>query len=126
MVATTVDLHLYNYVVCAINIPWCVKVFSKITHELQIYESSDIYTCPGQCNRQTCTFSIKIHTGGIGAGRGDGCANTVGLRFLSLRLLGVLFHVPIDLLVSRKKQIDPDGLAWAAVLAATGQPAKFD
>ena len=35
-------------------------------------------------------------------------------------------HVPIDLLVSRKKQIDPDGLAWAAVLAATGQPAKFD
>jgi 6-phosphofructokinase 1 len=35
-------------------------------------------------------------------------------------------HVPIDLLVTRKKQIDPGGLTWAAVLAATGQPARFE
>ena len=35
-------------------------------------------------------------------------------------------HVPSDLIVSRKKRIDPDGLEWAAVLAATGQPAKFE
>ena len=35
-------------------------------------------------------------------------------------------HVPIDLLVTRKKQIDPDGLAWAAVLAATGQQERFE
>ena len=35
-------------------------------------------------------------------------------------------HVPIDLLVTRKKRIDPNGLAWAAVLAATGQPARFE
>ncbi|MDS4041702.1 MAG: ATP-dependent 6-phosphofructokinase [Candidatus Competibacter sp.] len=30
-------------------------------------------------------------------------------------------HVPIELLVSRKKRIDPNSPAWRAVLAATGQ-----
>jgi len=35
-------------------------------------------------------------------------------------------HVPIELLTSRKKQLDPDGLAWSAVLAATGQPERFE
>ncbi|MCH7226074.1 ATP-dependent 6-phosphofructokinase [Haloferula sp. A504] len=34
-------------------------------------------------------------------------------------------HVPIEMLATEKKQLDPDGLSWAAVLAATGQPAKF-
>lgn len=34
-------------------------------------------------------------------------------------------HVPIELLASKKKQLDPDGLNWAAVLAATGQPPRF-
>jgi 6-phosphofructokinase 1 len=34
-------------------------------------------------------------------------------------------HVPIDLLVSRSKRLDPDGAAWRAVLAATGQPERF-
>jgi len=42
------------------------------------------------------------------------------------RLHDRFVHLPIDLLVTRKKQIDPDGLEWAAVLAATGQPARFD
>src|SRR5215472_4840636 len=31
-------------------------------------------------------------------------------------------HVPIDLLATRQKRLDPDGSAWSAVLAATGQP----
>jgi 6-phosphofructokinase 1 len=35
-------------------------------------------------------------------------------------------HVPIELLTSRKKSIDPDGFAWSAVLAATGQPERFE
>jgi 6-phosphofructokinase 1 len=35
-------------------------------------------------------------------------------------------HVPIELLASRKKSMDPNGLAWSAVLAATGQPALFE
>lgn len=35
-------------------------------------------------------------------------------------------HVPIELLASRKKSLDPDGLAWSAVLAATGQPERFE
>jgi 6-phosphofructokinase 1 len=35
-------------------------------------------------------------------------------------------HVPIELLTSRKKSMDPDGFAWSAVLAATGQPARFN
>lgn len=35
-------------------------------------------------------------------------------------------HVPIEVLVSRRKCLDPDGGAWRAVLAATGQPARFD
>jgi 6-phosphofructokinase 1 len=35
-------------------------------------------------------------------------------------------HVPIDLLAKQKKQLDPDGPAWHAVLATTGQPARFE
>jgi 6-phosphofructokinase 1 len=35
-------------------------------------------------------------------------------------------HVPIELLTSRKKSMDPAGLAWTAVLAATGQPERFE
>jgi 6-phosphofructokinase 1 len=35
-------------------------------------------------------------------------------------------HVPIELLASRKKHMDPDGFVWSAVLAATGQPERFE
>ncbi len=35
-------------------------------------------------------------------------------------------HVPIELLASRKKRLEPDGFAWSAVLAATGQPERFE
>jgi len=34
-------------------------------------------------------------------------------------------HVPIELLTSRTKTMDTGGVAWSAVLAATGQPAQF-
>ena len=34
-------------------------------------------------------------------------------------------HVPIELLASRTKCMDPDGFVWSAVLAATGQPERF-
>jgi 6-phosphofructokinase 1 len=35
-------------------------------------------------------------------------------------------HIPIEMLVLEKKHIDPDGTLWNAVLAATGQPARFE
>jgi 6-phosphofructokinase 1 len=35
-------------------------------------------------------------------------------------------HVPIELLTSRKKSIDPEGHVWSAVLSATGQPEHFE
>lgn len=35
-------------------------------------------------------------------------------------------HVPIELLARRKKRLDPASSAWHAVLAATGQPARFE
>src|SRR5262245_10113206 len=34
-------------------------------------------------------------------------------------------HVPIELLATQTKRIDPDGPAWSAVLATTGQPHRF-
>lgn len=34
-------------------------------------------------------------------------------------------HVPIDLLASSTKRMETNGLAWSAVLAATGQPERF-
>lgn len=34
-------------------------------------------------------------------------------------------HVPIELLASRTKRLDPDGPWWRSVLAATGQPERF-
>lgn len=35
-------------------------------------------------------------------------------------------HIPVELLTSRKKSMDPNGFQWNAVLAATGQPARFE
>jgi 6-phosphofructokinase 1 len=34
-------------------------------------------------------------------------------------------HVPIELLATQQKRLDPDSPAWSAVLAATGQPHQF-
>jgi 6-phosphofructokinase 1 len=34
-------------------------------------------------------------------------------------------HVPIEMLGSEQKQVDPDGPQWRAVLACTGQPARM-
>ena len=38
----------------------------------------------------------------------------------------VFIHIPIEMLVLEKKQIDPNGFQWRAVLATTGQPARFE
>jgi 6-phosphofructokinase 1 len=38
----------------------------------------------------------------------------------------LFIHIPIEMLVLEKKQIDPDSVWWTAVLAATGQPARFE
>lgn len=35
-------------------------------------------------------------------------------------------HVPIEILTSRKKSMDPEAAAWGAVLAATGQSERFE
>jgi 6-phosphofructokinase 1 len=35
-------------------------------------------------------------------------------------------HIPIEMLALEKKQIDPNSIWWNAVLAATGQPARFE
>jgi 6-phosphofructokinase 1 len=34
-------------------------------------------------------------------------------------------HVPIELLASRKKSVDPAGPVWSGTLAATGQPEEL-
>jgi 6-phosphofructokinase 1 len=39
---------------------------------------------------------------------------------------GKFIHVPIELLTSRKKSLASDNHIWNAVLAATGQPARFE
>jgi hypothetical protein len=38
----------------------------------------------------------------------------------------LFIHIPIEMLVREKKQIDPDSLWWTAVLAATGQAVRFE
>jgi len=38
---------------------------------------------------------------------------------------GTFIHVPTGLIATAKKRLDLDGLIWQAVLAATGQPARF-
>jgi 6-phosphofructokinase 1 len=34
-------------------------------------------------------------------------------------------HVPIEMVIGEKKRLDPDSTEWYAVLASTGQPARF-
>jgi 6-phosphofructokinase 1 len=41
-------------------------------------------------------------------------------------LHSMFIHVPIELLTSRTKSMETTGVAWSAVLAATGQPAQFE
>jgi 6-phosphofructokinase 1 len=41
-------------------------------------------------------------------------------------LHGKFIHVPIEMVVKEKKQLNPNGSIWQAVLAATGQPAVFE
>jgi len=53
-------------------------------------------------------------------------AALAGKTGLVIGLLNDRFvHVPIELLASQKKQVDPNGPEWQAVLATTGQPAHF-
>jgi 6-phosphofructokinase 1 len=53
-----------------------------------------------------------------------GMAGKTGLVIGSLH--NQFIHVPIELLATRKKSMDPEGFAWNAVLAATGQPERFE
>lgn len=39
---------------------------------------------------------------------------------------GTFMHVPIALAAASKKQVDPEGSLWSGVLAATGQPRRFE
>ena len=41
------------------------------------------------------------------------------------QLHDTFIHVPVEALTAQKKQLDPGGGWWHAVLAATGQPARF-
>jgi 6-phosphofructokinase 1 len=53
-------------------------------------------------------------------------AGMAGKTGLVIGLLHDLFiHVPIEMLAQGKKRIDPNGTLWHAVLASTGQPARF-
>jgi len=35
-------------------------------------------------------------------------------------------HVPIELLATQRKRVDPESPMWRSVLSATGQPARFE
>ncbi len=53
-------------------------------------------------------------------------AAMAGKTGLVIGMLHDLFiHVPIELLATQQKRLDPDSMAWHAVLAATGQPERF-
>jgi 6-phosphofructokinase 1 len=53
-------------------------------------------------------------------------AGMAGKTGLVIGLLHDKFiHVPVDVLTREKKRLKPTGSAWYAVLAATGQPARF-
>jgi 6-phosphofructokinase 1 len=53
-------------------------------------------------------------------------AAMAGKTGLVIGLLHDIFiHVPIEKLVAQKKRLNPDGDAWRAALAATGQPVRF-
>jgi 6-phosphofructokinase 1 len=53
-------------------------------------------------------------------------AAMAGKTGLVIGLLNDQFiHVPIELLASQKKRVDPTGPEWHAVLACTGQPSRF-
>jgi hypothetical protein len=60
-------------------------------------------------------YAIRLHLSGMtyslsSPGRERSCSLTL----------------PIEMLVLEKKQVNPDSIWWRAVLAATGQPVRFE
>jgi len=54
-------------------------------------------------------------------------AGMAGKTGLVIGYLHDLFiHVPIELLATQQKRLDPDSPVWSAVLSATGQPHRFE
>jgi 6-phosphofructokinase 1 len=54
-------------------------------------------------------------------------AAMAGKTGLAIGLLHDQFvHVPLELLTAERKRLNPQGSIWHAVLAATGQPARFE
>jgi 6-phosphofructokinase 1 len=54
-------------------------------------------------------------------------AAMAGKTGLVIGFLHDLFvHVPIEMLATRRKRLDPSSPGWQAVLATTGQPARFE
>jgi 6-phosphofructokinase 1 len=38
---------------------------------------------------------------------------------------GMFMHVPVELAISRRQQVELDSNVWSSVLACTGQPAEW-
>lgn len=90
----------------------------KIPVVLRYFDPNyEIRSCPANCEDALLCDLFARH--GVHAAMAGKTGVVIG--FLHERFI----HVPIELLATHKKQLDPASGWWRSVLAATGQPEKF-
>ena len=71
--------------------------------------------------------------GGIGVGAAVALGAATLILVLGVSVIGTVIsfnngtfmHVPVALATSGKKRVEPEGMLWTSVIAATGQPRLF-
>ncbi len=80
--------------------------------------SYTIRSVPANCDDSLLCDQLARHAAHAAmAGRTDILIGQMNGRFV---------HLPIPMVVATRRQVDLEGELWAAVLATTGQPARFD
>jgi 6-phosphofructokinase 1 len=93
----------------ATNVPVTLRYFDP---------SYQIRSCPAGC--EDAILCDQYARQAVHAALAGKTGLVVGL------LHGTFVHIPTALIVQAKKQVDPSGLIWQAVLATTRQPDRFE
>ena len=71
-------------------------------------------------NPYDSVYTVRLSQAAVHAAMSGRTAMVVG------RVRRRFVHIPMELAVSKRNQVDPNGDLWQAVLESTGQPVRFD
>jgi 6-phosphofructokinase 1 len=98
-------------------VAWCKR--AKTPVDVKYFDPSYfIRSVPANCDDAMLCDQLARHA--VHAGMAGKTDLVVGIWH------GTFTHIPISLAVRQKNRVDPDGPLWAGVLAATGQPRRWE